>query len=144
MVLLSKWTPFGKPLTWFVTAWPLLSVASIVIESIAVFTSLVWFSIAVTVGCVVSVTVITVADDLFNPLSVAIIDIVSLPVKTKSLGIDTEKFPVLSVVPVNSLPSLKFNVILVLGSDVPLTVVSWVVMLLALGVAGATLSIISI
>ena len=52
----SNVTPSGKPLTLFVTAWPLLSVASIVIESIAVLTSLVWFPIEVTVGFIVSTT----------------------------------------------------------------------------------------
>ncbi len=51
-------TPAGKPLTLFVTAWPLLSVASILIGLIAVLTSLVWPAIGDTVGAVVSWTVI--------------------------------------------------------------------------------------
>ena len=72
---------------------------------------------------VVSVTVI-IAGDTFDPLSVEVIDIVSFPVKTKPLGTDTEKFPVLSAVPDNVLPSLKFNVIVVLASAVPLIAVS--------------------
>ena len=55
---LSNVTPSGKPFTLFVTPWPLLSVASIVIESIGVFTSLVWFAIEVTTGFVVSMTLI--------------------------------------------------------------------------------------
>ena len=51
-------TPSGKPLTSFVTGFPLLSSPLIVIVSIGVFTSFSWSGIASTVGAVVSVTVI--------------------------------------------------------------------------------------
>ena len=57
-VLLSKLTPFGNPLTVLPTANPLLSVASILIESIDVFTSFVWSTIVLTTGGVVSTTLI--------------------------------------------------------------------------------------
>ena len=57
-VLLSNVTPFGNPLTVLLTANPLLSVASILIESIAVLTSLDWSAIEVTTGDIVSTTLI--------------------------------------------------------------------------------------
>ena len=72
-VSLSKLTPSGRPLTLFVTAWPLLSVASIVIESIAVLTSFVWSLIAVTVGAVLSTTsIVNVVSILFPDASVVV------------------------------------------------------------------------
>ena len=117
-------TPLGNPLTVLITVSPLLSDALILMLFSTELTSCVLSLIAVTVGGVVSVTVIVIAGDTFDPLSVEVIDIISFPVKTKPLGTDTEKFPVLSAVPDNVLPSLKFNVIVVLASAVPLIAVS--------------------
>ena len=57
-VSLSNVTPVGKPLTLLVTGWPLLSDASILIVSIDVLTSFVWFAIALTVGAISSTTLI--------------------------------------------------------------------------------------
>ena len=72
-VELSKLTPAGKPLTLFVTAWPLLSVALILIESIGVFTSCVWSLIAVTVGAVSSTTsIVNFVSVLFPDASVVV------------------------------------------------------------------------
>ena len=50
-------TPSGNPYTSFLTGLPLSSFALIVTESIAVFTSFVWFVILSTVGGVVSDTI---------------------------------------------------------------------------------------
>ena len=92
-------------------------------------------------GGVVSVTVIVVGWETFNPLSMAVIEIVSLPVKLNPDGILTEKLPLLSTVPVNMCPSLNAKLIFVLASAVPIIALSSVVMLFATGFSGGTLSI---
>ena len=78
----SNVTPLGKPSTLFVTAWPLLSVASILIGSISVLTFCVLLLIAFTAGGVLSITDIVIAGDTLSPLSIDVILIVSFPVRT--------------------------------------------------------------
>lgn len=69
----------------------------------------------------------------------AVIEIVSLPVKLNPDGILTEKLPLLSTVPVNMRPSLNAKLIFVLASAVPIIALSSVVMLFATGFSGGTL-----
>ncbi|SCS67644.1 Uncharacterised protein [Staphylococcus caeli] len=54
----SKVTPSGSPETVLVTVVPLLSVAIIIMSSIGLNTSFVWFAIGVTFGAVVSTILI--------------------------------------------------------------------------------------